>query len=458
MEQEEVMSLDGRTPLNPWTEVPFVPMEASDPTDGGRFLSDAREINIGDGGDNVFRVDRQGLWLGAKLYEDAPFRVSMLGDVIAESLTILGGVITGATIQTSALAATGIKMDTNSFRAYGPGGFQTLLIDADDGFIQVLGTGRSLTLGADAAQSCARLVDGLTYVGFEWRGSDTATPSSAARQNVAAFKFAGNTVHGDGFTAENTEDDWDGDFYRVINSGLTKARAAFRVGASSWNGSVESQITSDGYLDFPMYHHVSEFDETPAVLASSVIAKLFWTGGGTSGTQEIFSDGSNGINDEITYLRLSTTATGSRSSTLTSQRSFSSALARWDSMVRFGTDITDTSMRCGWMNDATHYAYFYFDTATHATKLYFAYNNGGSINLFDLGVDMPDDGLFHQYTIQLYSGKIYAYVDGVLLATITANTAALVKSYFYIDNKTAAEEKVIDIDYVKMWQSRTRNV
>jgi hypothetical protein len=458
MDQEEVISMDDRTPVNPWTEVPYVPMEASDPTDGGRFLSDAREINIGDGGDNVFRVDRQGLWLGARLYDDAPFRVSMLGAVIAESLTILGGVITGALIQTSALAATGIKIDTNSFRAYGPGGFQTLLIDADDGFIQVLGSGRSLTLAADAAQSCARLVDGLTYVGFEWRGSDTATPSTAARQNVAAFKFAGNTVHGDGFTAENTEDDWDGDFFRVINSAATKASAAFRISDSPWTGSVESQITSDGYLDFPMYHHVSEFDETPAVLASSVIAKLFWTGGGTSGTQEIFADGSNGLNDEITYLRLSTTATGSRSSTLTSQRSFDSSMCRWDALLRFNTDLTDTARRWGWYYDSTHYAYFYFDTATHATKLYFAYNNGGSIQLVDLGIDMPDDGLFHRFTIQIYVGKIYVYVDQVLESEISTSINNLFKSYFYVDNKTAAEEKVIDIDYVKMWQRRSRNI
>lgn len=67
----------------------------------GMFLREVREINMGNGV-KVFRGDRQGIWLGAATYEDAPFKVSMLGAVIASALTILGGIITGAIIQTAA--------------------------------------------------------------------------------------------------------------------------------------------------------------------------------------------------------------------------------------------------------------------------------------------------------------------------------------------------------------------
>ena len=50
-------------------------------------LSKIQTLQLGTGG-QVFRADRQGIWLGAERFEDAPFRVDMQGNITAASLTV----------------------------------------------------------------------------------------------------------------------------------------------------------------------------------------------------------------------------------------------------------------------------------------------------------------------------------------------------------------------------------
>lgn len=45
-------------------------------------------------GTSVFRADISGIWLGAKKWLDAPFRVDMQGNLTASSVTITGGSVT----------------------------------------------------------------------------------------------------------------------------------------------------------------------------------------------------------------------------------------------------------------------------------------------------------------------------------------------------------------------------
>jgi hypothetical protein len=80
--------------INPFTDIPLAALPvASQQNQGGTFLSDLRSFNVGEGGSNVFRADKQGVWLGAETFAAAPFRVSMGGAVYASDFTLLGGSI-----------------------------------------------------------------------------------------------------------------------------------------------------------------------------------------------------------------------------------------------------------------------------------------------------------------------------------------------------------------------------
>ncbi len=54
---------------------------------GSDVLRDVKEMQVGVGAD-VFRADRNGIWLGASTFADAPFSVDMQGNVVATSLSL----------------------------------------------------------------------------------------------------------------------------------------------------------------------------------------------------------------------------------------------------------------------------------------------------------------------------------------------------------------------------------
>lgn len=67
---------------------------------GGDFrnLSKVQEFQIGNG-NAVWRADKRGMWLGAKRWEDAPFRVNMNGDIV--SITLSSETVTARRVQTA---------------------------------------------------------------------------------------------------------------------------------------------------------------------------------------------------------------------------------------------------------------------------------------------------------------------------------------------------------------------
>ena len=84
-------------------------------------------INIGSG-DNTFNADKTGVWVGAKDYEDAPFRLDMNGSLYAtrgeiggftiESDRLYGGkILTGRNV---GAGEAGVVMDTAGLRGYDP--------------------------------------------------------------------------------------------------------------------------------------------------------------------------------------------------------------------------------------------------------------------------------------------------------------------------------------------------
>lgn len=91
--------------------------------DDNRFGSDIsrnmKELQVG-AGSNVLRANESGLWLGAAKWKDAPFRVDMLGNVVANSIALTGFIAIGgaaADVNANVTTISGGKITTNSLAA-----------------------------------------------------------------------------------------------------------------------------------------------------------------------------------------------------------------------------------------------------------------------------------------------------------------------------------------------------
>lgn len=73
------------------------PAQAQGKAYGKQLLKLLWSLLIG-GGTTVFGADISGIWLGAKRWVDAPFRVDMNGNLTATSVNISGGSVSGITI------------------------------------------------------------------------------------------------------------------------------------------------------------------------------------------------------------------------------------------------------------------------------------------------------------------------------------------------------------------------
>lgn len=207
--QEQFMTPD-RTPLAPWTEIPFIPLPARDPTQGGQFMPQGREINIGDGGANVFRVDRQGMWLGAKTYDNAPFKVSMLGALVATSLSIVGGSIVGAVFKTAEAGAR-VVIDgagsTKRLYTVDSAGNEVVTIYADSGAHGIVVNKAS----GSNIENCVRILDSDADVDDSDNGTVLITVSpGAASQKAILYLKASNS-------------DYEGQMIKLVSSGTHDA-------------------------------------------------------------------------------------------------------------------------------------------------------------------------------------------------------------------------------------------
>lgn len=96
--------------INPYDDVEYIDLE---PEDSGEDLTRVRSLQVGFGS-RVLRIDRQGLWLGAERFADAPFSVDMDGNMVATSLDLSGYLQVG-----EALADVGIGNITGTYIASG---------------------------------------------------------------------------------------------------------------------------------------------------------------------------------------------------------------------------------------------------------------------------------------------------------------------------------------------------
>lgn len=209
-------------------------------------------------------------------------------------------------------------------------------------------------------------------------------------------------------------------------------------------------LVADEVIAARMYY-MEDFHEGANALASTTIAKDYWTGGGTSGTQAVIA-GINGI------IELDTTTTGSRTSTLT----FTNANFQTNSNPTLETllqlsNITNTKCEFGWYASSNDYLLFRFDTAVDAGNLYsVSKNNGGTEVVVKTGLTLTA-AKNYKFRIEMYSNETFKmFINDILVDNtgMSIKELATFKPYFYVDNKSAAESKKLDIDYVYISQDR----
>jgi len=150
-------------------------------------------------------------------------------------------------------------------------------------------------------------------------------------------------------------------------------------------------------------------------------------------------------------LLFDTTSTGSRTA-IAAWRSanFNGALEKTFSCRFVTSNITNTEIKIGWYASANDYCYINFDTATHASNIYLATNNNNAgVKRDDSGVDLvaatPVD-----ISITMKGTSIVALVNNtkITIANCSARDLDTFKPYIYVDNKSAAEQKLLGVDWV----------
>lgn len=99
--------------IEPYENIPFIPLNnvGAESRHGANMFSNVKQFAAGFGS-KVFRVDRDGLWLGAETFAAAPFSVDMEGNVTLTSLSAMTGFY-DTDLTSIALPTNGIRVDSN---------------------------------------------------------------------------------------------------------------------------------------------------------------------------------------------------------------------------------------------------------------------------------------------------------------------------------------------------------
>lgn len=164
--------------ITPYTDVPFAELVGEPQQED---LTKVRSFQAGFGS-KVLRVDKQGLWLGAATFATAPFKVDMLGNVTASSITISGYIPTGG-----ALADIGAGNITNTYigaNAIATGNIQANAVTATKISVSSL-SAISANIGSITAGSLSAVtISGSTITGT------TLTTATSGQRVVLTSTFA----------------------------------------------------------------------------------------------------------------------------------------------------------------------------------------------------------------------------------------------------------------------------
>jgi len=224
------------------------------------------------------------------------------------------------------------------------------------------------------------------------------------------------------------------------------------------------RIEDEGILEPKIVHNLSVPSQHLAVFFTDFMADTldttFFTSSGTGGSWATAANTFPGI------VQGDTTSTASRTAILTWDN------ACFDTTYPFGmefriktSNITNTQILAGFRQDSNDYAWFEFDTADHASNIYCAIqNNGGGNVSADSGVDLVAD-TYNVFRIEVNLDRTVDYYinnnrverSGNFPSTTTIATSTTFVPYFYVDNKTASEQKLLSLDYLKVWQLRDKS-
>lgn len=210
---------------------------------------------------------------------------------------------------------------------------------------------------------------------------------------------------------------------------------------------------------------VDDFLEPANSLSSTVISKAYWTLGGSSGTAAIVA-AVNGI------MQLDTTATGSRTASLTYGAADFDVASNPTFEARVSlSNLTNCVYEWGMYATANDYALFRFKSATSATQLLFATKNNGGTEVVQTLYFAPTAAKYFKTRIEILSDASYKLVIGesdiksrspllnienydIGRYTGTIRSLTTFVPYFYVSNVAAAESKKLNIDYCKVSQDR----
>lgn len=279
------------------------------------------------------------------------------------------------------------------------------------------------------------------------------TEGTTERQALSCLYINNQSDHGKGIHIVNDTGNINEDPSLYIEPNSTRGNS-LEISAVGY-GQI-NKITNNGFIQFPAYHHRSEFDETlsgDTALASTVIAKAYWVGSGTSGTQTLINS-----NSQASYIQLATTTTGSRTSILNFNRRVCRVTLSSTVEFRFQlSNITNTAMKLGFYYDASNYVYFLFDTDISASNIYAARNYGGAGETrTDTNQNLNASTWYHFKILFSSNGHAYFYMNGSLISDISTNLpiGSNLYPYVYIDNKDQAENKILSIDSIEIWNQK----
>lgn len=146
--------------IDPFTNIAVA--EQGIENQGTTFLSNLRSLSIGDGGTNVFRADRDGMFLGGETFDTAVFKVTMAGAVTATSISITGGTIKYGKTGFTDNAHDGYYIGSEGFYFGSVSDATKLKFTIATGVIDYVGnvSGRASSVLASAIDSSGHFIDG----------------------------------------------------------------------------------------------------------------------------------------------------------------------------------------------------------------------------------------------------------------------------------------------------------
>lgn len=260
--------------VNPFTNIKRALLSEVDDTskNGGTYLSDLRELNIGNGGNNVFRADKNGIWLGSDKFSDAPFRVSMSGALIATSATISGFITVGGAasdVNSNSTTISGGKITANS-------------ISADKMVTNTLVVGTNVLIGtAEDSAGVTSIIGGTVTASF------VNALNITAKYVAASVSLTSPSIYGGTIAIGSSNSIFKADSNGIYLGNATFSSAPFRV---SMSGAVTcSNISITGGT--VQWSTISSTTNAPA--SNATVGATFGTNisGGSTGTNYVSNSG-----------------------------------------------------------------------------------------------------------------------------------------------------------------------